>query len=57
MAETNWQHIIDVVINGKSADIEKIDDTIFIEMAGVFMALLATSMPSYKSLLLLFRIE
>ena len=57
MAETNWQHIIDVVINGKSADIEKIDATIFIEMAGVFMALLTTSIPSYKSLLLLFRIE
>ncbi|MDD2801165.1 MAG: hypothetical protein PHE96_06885 [Methylococcales bacterium] len=39
MPETNWQHKIDAVIDGKTADIERIDDTIFIEMAGVSMAL------------------
>lgn len=39
MPETNWQHKIDAVIDSKTADIERIDDSIFIEMAGVSMAL------------------
>jgi len=39
MSENNWQHNIDAVIDGKTADIERIDNTIFMEMAGVSMAL------------------
>jgi len=39
MSETNWQLKIDAVIDGKTADIERIDNTIFMEMAGVSMAL------------------
>ncbi len=39
MSETNWQLKIDAVIDGKTADIESIDNTIFMEMAGVSMAL------------------
>jgi len=39
MSGTNWQHKIDAVIDGKTADIERIDDAIFMEIAGVSMAL------------------